>query len=79
MARPDDPLENNLYTLPPRDDLSVGEMLSQCANEVATGFLESGIVVGLDRNGGLLIRSSKMSRKDALWLLELARQHVIGK
>lgn len=79
MVGPDDKIPNNLHILPPRDDLAVGEMLSHCVSEATAGVLVSGLMIGLDGGGTLLIRTSQMSRKDALWLLELARQHVIGK
>ena len=71
--------DDTLHTLPPRDDLSAFGVLSHCANEARTGFMESAIVVGMGSDGQLLVRCSKMSRKDALWLLELARLNVLGK
>lgn len=36
------------------------------------------IVVGYDADGDLVIRSSKMSRRDALFLLEQAKMHTLG-
>ena len=35
------------------------------------------IVVGYDANGGLIVRSSRMDRKEALWLSEQLRKHVL--
>lgn len=79
MVKPDDPLVSNLTTLQPRDDLSAFGVLSHCANEARSGKLASAIVIGLSADGELLVRCSRMSRKDALWLLELAKQHALGK
>lgn len=34
------------------------------------------LVLGYDQTGRLIVRSSRMSRRDALWLVEQARMHV---
>lgn len=34
------------------------------------------LVLGYDHDGKLVVRSSRMSRRDALWLVEQARMHV---
>lgn len=36
------------------------------------------LVIGYDQNGELLVRSSRMDRKDALWLVEAAKRYVTG-
>ena len=36
------------------------------------------MAIGYDKDGDLMICSSKMSRKDALWLLEQAKLHALG-
>lgn len=40
--------------------------------------LQDVLVVGYDGDGELLIRSSRMDRKDALWLSEQLRQYALG-
>ena len=41
--------------------------------------LEDAIIIGTDKDTRkLVIRSSKMSRESALWLIEHARMHVLN-
>ena len=40
--------------------------------------LQDVLVVGYNKEGELIIRSSRMDRKDALWLSELLRQWALG-
>jgi hypothetical protein len=40
--------------------------------------LQDVLIVGYDGNGELLVRSSRMDRKDALWLAELLRNWAIN-
>lgn len=37
------------------------------------------LVIGYDRDGDLVIRSSRMDRKDALWLCEMARAWALNE
>jgi len=45
--------------------------------DMAMGAELSEVLVIGKQDGELYSQSSKMSRKDALWLIELARQHVL--
>lgn len=40
--------------------------------------LQDVLIVGYDGAGELLVRSSRMDRKDALWLAEQLRLHALG-
>ena len=40
--------------------------------------LQDVLIVGYDGNGELLIRSSRMDRKDALWLAEMLRDWALN-
>ena len=40
--------------------------------------LQDVLIVGYDGNGELVVRSSRMDRKDALWLAELLRNWAIN-
>ena len=40
--------------------------------------LQDVLIVGYDGNGELIVRSSRMDRKDALWLAELLRNWAIN-
>lgn len=37
------------------------------------------LVIGYDADGCLIVRSSRMTRADALWLSEKGREWVLGK
>lgn len=37
------------------------------------------VVIGYDANGTLFVRSSKMSRRDALWIAEVFKQYALGE
>lgn len=41
--------------------------------------LQDVLVVGYDGDGDLLVRSSRMDRKDALWLSEQLRRYALGE
>lgn len=41
--------------------------------------LQDVLIVGYDGDGALLVRSSRMSRKDALWMAEQARRYALGE
>lgn len=43
-----------------------------------TGMTEC-IVVGYGEGGGLVVRSSGMTRRDALWILEQAKRYTLGE
>jgi hypothetical protein len=40
--------------------------------------LSSVLIVGYDPEGNLVVRSSHMSRNEALWLAVKAQQHALG-
>lgn len=40
--------------------------------------LQDVLIVGYDGDGALIVRSSRMDRKDALWLAELLRNWAIN-
>jgi hypothetical protein len=40
--------------------------------------LQDVLIVGYDQEGNLIVRSSAMSRRDALWLAVKAQQHALG-
>ncbi len=41
--------------------------------------LQDVLIVGYDGDGELVIRSSRMDRKDALWLSEKLRSYALGE
>lgn len=50
-------------------ELAIKSMLNFCENDDITDVL----CIGYDAEGSLIVRSSKMDRKDALWLAEQLR------
>lgn len=73
----DDGNENNVISLPARDNMTVEECLSLTLRE--HGDYESVLVIAGARSGDLVIRSSGMSRKDALWMTVCAIENALGK
>lgn len=41
--------------------------------------LQDVLIIGYDKDGEFLIRSSRMSRMDGLWLAELAKRYALGE
>lgn len=51
--------------------------VDQALNYVLKENLSDVMIIGYDSNEELVIRSSHMSRSEALWLVEHAKQHVL--
>lgn len=51
--------------------------LKSALDMATNGLLTDVLVVGYDDDGCLVVRSSAMSRAEALWLCEKLRQHVL--
>ena len=66
-----------VYQLDPHGNMSPTECLEYCARQAAE--YQDVIVAGYDERGELVVRSSGMSRKDALWLLMAAADYARNK
>lgn len=66
----------DLVQLNPHSNMTVQECLEFSARNAAD--FQDVIVVGYDHDGDLLVRSSNMSRKDAVWALMAAIDHARG-
>lgn len=64
----------NVTGMPPSTSYTPEQALDSAKQLAPTDVL----VIGYDADGDLLIRSSRMDRKDALWLLKVAERHVFG-
>jgi len=62
-----------LHVLAPRDSRTVEMTLESVAED---GLIEC-LVLGTDADGGFVFRSSGMSNRDGLWLIEKAREWVM--
>lgn len=69
MTHPTD----TVIPLPPTTTMTVEQALASAQRE----NLHDVLVVGYDPEGELVIRSSRMQRKDALWLCEMLREHIL--
>ena len=63
---------DNVYEMGGHDNMNVEETLSVSARAELTEVL----IVGFTKDGDLYIASSEMTRKDGLWLAELAKQNA---
>lgn len=62
-----------LRVLAPRDGRTVDNMLEAAQQD---GMIEC-IIIGTDAAGDFVFRSSGMSNRDGLWLIEKARKWVL--
>jgi hypothetical protein len=65
---------SNVARLPASDHMTVEQALDYTKKDGLTEVL----IIGHDADGDLIIRSSHLSRKDALWLLEQGKLHTLG-
>lgn len=63
----------NVNYLPPSSSFTVDQALESAKQLGMTDVL----ILGYDSGGELCVRSSKMERKDALWLLEEAKLYAM--
>lgn len=66
----------DILQLNPHDNMTVSECLHYCLRNADD--LTDCIVIGYDADGELVVRSSHMSRKDALWAIMAAADHARG-
>ncbi len=64
-------MADNIFGLPASASFTVDQALNHSVNMAAK--LGEVLVIGVDENDALYVVSSKMTRKDALWLLETAK------
>jgi hypothetical protein len=65
-----------IIQLKAHENMTVEECLEYCRREQAD--YQDVMVLSYDQDGELLVRSSLMSRKDALWMLMAAMDHARG-
>lgn len=58
----------------PHTKMTVQECLEYCARTHEE--FDAVIVIGYDRDGDLMVRSSGMTRRDANWMIDAAKVHV---
>ena len=69
---------NNVHPLPASDTFTPMQALLSALEFANHDNLKDVLVVGYDGDGDLIVRSSRMDRKDALWLSEQLRRYAMG-
>lgn len=64
----------DVFQLGAHENMTPEQALSHCLMEKLKGV----IIIGYDSDGEFVVRSSHMDRKEALWLIELARHHILS-
>ena len=68
---------SDLVMLGPHDRMTPEECLSHCAMDHEN--FGDVMVIGYDKDGDLIVRSSAMRRADALFMLMKAVDHAMGR
>lgn len=68
---------SNILALPPSDTFTPQQALRSALEFADNDNLQDVLIVGYDGNGDLLVRSSKLDRKEALWMAEQLRLYVL--
>lgn len=71
-------MPENVVSLPATTTYTVEQALNSALQYDREVGLSELILVGHDVEGELFIRSSRMTRKDALWLAEKLRSYAMG-
>ena len=79
MTDPNAPSTNTVHIFPPKDEMTVSEVMAHCSNEAATGLMEEVMVIALTADGQLIMRTSDMDRKTASWLCDMAKLNAQGR
>lgn len=67
-----------ITALPATTTFTPKQALLSAMDFVDNDNLQDVLIVGYDGEGELIVRSSRMDRKDALWLAELLRNWAIN-
>lgn len=68
---------NNVYSLPATDAMTPLQALLSALEFAKNDDLNEVLIIGYDGDGDFMVRSSKMDRRDALWLVERMRLYVM--
>ena len=79
MADPSSKTPNTVHIFPPKEGMTATEVMAHCSNEVATGDIVDVLIIGLDGDGRLVLRTSDMPRMQANWLCDMAKLNSQGR
>lgn len=68
----------NVFAFPATTTMTPEQALRSALEFATNDNLQDVLVVGYDGDGALLVRSSRMDRKEALWLSEQLRRYALG-
>ena len=68
----------NVLAFPATTTMTPQQALLSALDFANNDNLQDVLVVGYDGDGELIVRSSRMDRKDALWLSEQLRLYALG-
>lgn len=68
----------NVVAFPATDTMTPEQALLSALEFAKNDNMQDVLVVGYDGDGELIVRSSRMDRKDALWLSEHLRKYALG-
>lgn len=69
---------NSVLPFPVSTTLTPEQALASALANATAGLIQDVLIVGYDEVGELFVRSSRMDRKDALWLAEQLRKYALG-
>jgi hypothetical protein len=70
---------NNVLDFPPTTTMTPKQALLSALDMANAEALSDVLVVGYTCDGALFVRSSRMDRKDALWLSEQLRAYALDR
>jgi len=70
-------MNKNLIAFPASTTMTPKQALLSALQFAENDNLQDALVVGYDGDGDLLVRSSRMDRKDALWMAEQLRLYAL--
>lgn len=77
-AKPNKPQAKNVFAFPATTTMTPEQALLSALEFAKNDNMQDVLVVGYDGDGYLLVRSSRMDRKEALWLSEQLRKYALG-
>lgn len=68
----------NVFAFPPSVTMTPEQALRSALEFAVNDNMQDVLVVGYDGDGFLIVRSSRMDRKEALWLSEKLREYALN-
>ena len=69
---------NNILNFPPSTTMTPKQALESVLVFADNDNLQDVLIVGYDGDGDLVVRSSRMNRKDALWMAEQLKLYALN-